>query len=120
MENLRKLAIIIVIGCCLVFSTKASAQAMVTRGQHVVLKWFGGVEVVSQSNTQVETPKGRLNFRVIFQLPEGAPGVEKKAYSLPLFWISDFGVFRGEGIVTPDHKLVDKPWVQVLVLSYVG
>jgi len=108
MENLiRKLAIIIVIGC-LVFSTKASAQAMVTRGQQVVLKWFGGVEVVSQSNTQVETPKGRLNFRVIFQLPEGAPGVEKKAYSLPLFWISDFGVFRGEGIVTPDGRVITR------------
>ena len=107
MENLiKKLAIIVVIGCCLTYSSKASAQAMVTRGQQVVLIWFGGVEVISQSNTLVETPQGRLNFRVIFQLPEGAPGVEKKAYSLPLFWISDFGVFRGEGIVTPDGKVI--------------
>jgi hypothetical protein len=79
---------------------------MVTRGQEVQLIWFGGVTAISFHNVQVETVNGSLQFIVSFQLPDGAPGVNKKAYTLPLFWISEFGIHVGTGIVTPNGKVI--------------
>jgi hypothetical protein len=79
---------------------------MVTRGQEVQLIWFGGVTAISFHNVQVETVNGSLQFIVSFQLPDGAPGVNKKAYTLPLYWISEFGIHVGTGTVTPNGKVI--------------
>jgi len=85
---------------------QSRGQAMVSKGQEVTLIWFGGVQVTSYKNTQVETPRGALQFVVTFQLPMGAPGIQKKAYRLPLYWQSEFGTFIGEGTVTPTGQVI--------------
>lgn len=104
--NTAILTSLLICGFTILTTSQAHSQAMVTRGQEVQLIWFGGVTAISFHNVQVETVNGSLQFIVSFQLPDGAPGVNKKAYTLPLYWISEFGIHVGTGTVTPNGKVI--------------
>lgn len=109
MDNSLKrtlLSTLLVVAFTFCFNLETHAQAMVTKGQEVQLIWFGGVTTLSYQNIQVETANGNLKFTVKFQLPDGSPGVNKKGYTLPLYWISEFGTFLGKGTVTPNGQVI--------------